>query len=98
MATIVSNIVPFPAQVVADQKIREAERMIAKLLGHIEEAARHPANREAQIRAAIAPPMLDAWREILDEAKVRRELLAAGDALRFGGMTYRAQPSQNGAH
>lgn len=93
-----SNIVAFPPQVVADQKIREAERMIAKLLGHIEDAARYPQDRDLQIRAVIAPAMLDMWRDMLVEAKLRREAVDATDLMRHGGLIYRAQPSQNGAH
>ncbi|WIA54310.1 hypothetical protein N6H05_14685 [Sphingobium sp. WTD-1] len=98
MATRPNNIIAFPPQVVADQKVREAERMIAKLLGHIEDAGRFPSNVDMQIRAAVAPPMIEMWQEMLEEAKVKRELLEAGDTMRHAGLTYRAQPSQNGAH
>ncbi|KKW92695.1 hypothetical protein YP76_07115 [Sphingobium chungbukense] len=72
--------------------------MIAKLLGYIEDAARFPKDGDLQVRAAIAPGMLDMWREILEKAKLESELAQAGDALLYKGLTYRAQPSQNGAH
>ncbi len=92
------QVVKFPSAIVMDQKVREAERTIAKLLGYIEDAASNPKDGDLQIKAAIAPPMLDMWREMLEKAKIGRELIDAVDTMRHGGIVYRAQPSQNGAH
>ncbi|SES08752.1 hypothetical protein [Sphingobium sp. YR768] len=98
MATRPNNIVAFPAEVLADQKVRQCERMVKKLLGWIEDAERFPNDRVLQIHAATAGPMLEMWSDDLKAAKIKRELLNAGDTMRHGGMIYRAQPSQNGAH
>jgi hypothetical protein len=92
------NVIQFPREVVAEQKVRHCKKMVQMLLRHIEEGARNPNNRDAMLRAAVAPPMLEMWQDDLKKALVEREMVTAADAIRYRGMIYRAQPSQNGAH
>lgn len=92
------NVIPFPREVLADEKVRRCQKMVQMLLRHIEEGERNPNDRDALLRAAIAPPMLEMWRDDLKKVLVERELVNAGDAIRYRGLIYRAQPSQNGAH
>lgn len=92
-----SNVIPFPREVSADADIRNAERMIKRLLRDIEEGA-GSTDQEARMRGIIAPPMLELWQERLQDARLRKEGATADDVIRYGGIVYRAYPSQRGAH
>ena len=96
MATRPNNIIPFPREVIVDQKIRQCERMIEKLYDWMENY--DPSDMREAVRAETAPGFIDMWNEDLKKALAEKEMLTADDAFRFRGMVYRAQPSQNGAH
>ena len=92
------QVINFPREIVVEQKIRDCRQMIEKLLGYIEAGESETCDLTARLRAATAPDFLEMWQEDLRKALAEREMLTADDAMRFGGLLYRAQPSQNGAH
>jgi len=96
MAEKSDNIFHFPREVIVEQKIRNCRMMIDRLNGWIED--HNPNDLREVIRAETAPGFIEMWSDNLKEALAEKETLTADDALRFGGMVYRAYPSQRGAH
>lgn len=92
------NIIPFPREVIVDQKIRTAERLIERNIGYIENCDPNSASVEERVQAATAPRALEWAQEDLRAAMVEKATLNVDDAMRYGGIVYRAYPSQRGAH
>lgn len=92
------EVVQFPRSIIVDEKIRRAERQIARQLDIIENCDPNGPTVLERANAANAPMALEWAHDSLRQALAEREMLTAADAMRFGGLIYRAQPSQNGAH
>lgn len=93
-----AEIVQFPRSVVLHAELREARRQTERLEKQAADNDIRSPNREEQIRAACAIPMLEFWQKSLAEAEAAVAMLDADDTLTFRGQMYRAHRSINGAN
>jgi hypothetical protein len=95
---IMGKVIQFPREVLVEEKIRRSTRWVAELLDTIENSDPDSADLKQQLRAIAAPLTLERAQKDLRKALAEREMLSASDLMQHRGTTYRAQPSQNGAH
>lgn len=93
-----AEIVEFPRRVTLQADLREARCQFERLEQQVADNDIRSADRQEQIRAAVAVPMLEFWRGRLSEAEAAVAMLDADDTLTFRGRMYRAHRSFNGAN
>lgn len=93
-----AKIVEFPRHVTLQADLREARRQFERLEQQVADNDIRSSDRQEQIRAAVAVPMLEFWRKNLAEAEAAVAMLDADDTLTFRGQMYHAYRSINGAN
>ena len=96
--TPTAEIVEFPRAVTLRADLREARRQFERLEQQVADNDIRSIDRQEQIRAAVAVPMLDFWRGAVRDAEAAVAMLEADDTLTFRGQMYRAHRSINGAN
>jgi hypothetical protein len=96
--TPTAEIVEFPRAVTLQADLREARRQFERLEQQVADNDIRSTDRQEQIRAAIAVPMLDYWRDAVRDAEAAVAMLNADDTMTFRGQAYRAHRSINGAN
>ena len=91
-------IVEFPRAVTLQAELREARRQFDRLEQQVAGNDIRSTDRQEQIRAAVAGPMLEFWRGAVRDAEAAVAMLDADDTLNFRGQMYRAHRSINGAN
>jgi len=95
---VTAEIVEFPRRVTLQADLREARRQFERLEQQVADNDIRSKDRQEQIRAAVAVPMLEFWRGRVSEAEAAVAMLDADDTLTFRGQMYRAHCSINGAN
>ncbi len=93
-----AEIVEFPRAVTLRADLREARRQFECLEQQVADNDIRSKDRQEQIRAAVAVPMLEFWQGRVSEAEAAVAMLDADDTLTFRGQMYRARRSINGAN
>ncbi|MEG8026362.1 hypothetical protein QP162_21950 [Sphingomonas aurantiaca] len=93
-----AKIVEFPRTITLQADLREARRQFDRLEQQVADNDIRSTDRQEQIRAAVAIPMLEFWRGAVRDAEVAVAMLGAEDTLNFRGQMYRAHRSINGAN
>jgi hypothetical protein len=93
-----AEIFEFPRAVILHADLREARRQFERLEQQVADNDIRSSDRQEQIRAACAVPMLEFWRGQLSVAEAAVAMLDAEDTLTFRGQMYRAHRSFNGAN